>query len=153
LKKGDEAKARACLEKAVEIDGDFAVTWYNLGNLHYFAFEKTNDRSRLKEAAACERKAVAIDPANGPALYVLGVTLFQDGDYAGSALNLEKALSLDPGLNNALYYLGLTWIRKGDAPKACSYFKKFKETKDFGLLSAEEKAVIADIIARCSKRD
>ena len=151
LKKGDEAKARACLEKALTIDGDFAVTWYNLGNLHYFAFEKTKDRARLKQAAECERKAAAIDPANGSALYVLGVTLYQDEDYPGAISSLEKALALDPGLDDAVYYLGLACVRKGDASRACSYFKRFRRTSRFELLSVEEKAVITDIIARCSR--
>jgi arylsulfatase A-like enzyme/Tfp pilus assembly protein PilF len=153
LKKGDEGKARACFEKALDIDGDSSVTWYNLGNLHYFAFEKTKDRSRLKQAAACEQKAVAIDPANGSAFYVLGVILFQDEDYPGAAGNLEKALALDPGLDNALYYLGLASVRKGDIPKACSYFKRFKKTSGFDLLPAKEKGIITDIISRCSRQD
>lgn len=151
LKKGDETKARACLEKALAIDGDLAVTWYNLGNLHYFAFEKTRDRSRLKQAAECERKAAAIDPANGPALYVLGVTLYQDEDYPGAVSNLEKALALDPSLDDALYYLGLAWVRKGDVSMACSYFKRFRKTSRFERLSVEEKTVITDIIAKCSR--
>jgi len=153
LKKGDEASALASFDKALAIDDDFTVTWYNLGNLHYFAYLKTGDRSRLKRAADCERKAAAIDPGNGPAFYVLGVALFQDGDGAGAVLNLEKALALDPGLTSALYYLGLAWMRKGDAAKACPYLKKFRDTPDFAALSAEEKAVIADLLARCSRRD
>jgi arylsulfatase A-like enzyme/Tfp pilus assembly protein PilF len=151
LKKGDEASAKSCFDKALVIDGESAVTWYNLGNLHYFAFERSGDRARLKQAAECEDMAVALDPANASAHYVLGVVRFQDQDDAGALLSLEKALALDPGLSSALYYLGLSWMRKGEPAKACPYLRKYRDTPDFAALTAEEKAAINDLIARCSR--
>jgi len=153
LKKGDEAKARECLERSLRIDADFAVTWYEMGNLHYSTFQRTGDRSRLDQAEASLRKAIALDPGNGPAHYVLGVTLFQKKDYPGAAAGLEKALALDPNLNGALYYLGLVYFQKADPARACSYFKKFRMTPGFDLLSVEEKAMIEGILAKCSGRE
>lgn len=150
-KKGNDAKAQECFEKSLTIDGDFAVSWYNMGNLQYFAFRKSKDRSRLEQAAASFRKAIAFDSAYGSAYHGLGVTLFQQEDYEGAISSFEKALALDPNLNEALYFLGLIYLRKGDGSRVCFYFKKFRRTPAFDLLSSEERAGIEEIIARCVK--
>jgi arylsulfatase A-like enzyme/tetratricopeptide (TPR) repeat protein len=153
LKKGDGAKARGCFEKALAIDGDSSISWYNLGDLDYFLFQSAGDRSRLEPAAGSLRKAAALDPTNGPARYVLGATLYQLGDYPGAIANLEGALALDPGIPEALYYLGLSHLRAGDTPKACARLREYRETAHFGALSAAEKEAVDGLISRFCKRD
>jgi arylsulfatase A-like enzyme/tetratricopeptide (TPR) repeat protein len=153
LKKGDEMKARGCFEKALAIDNDSSISWYNLGNLDYSLFQSTGDRSRLEPAAESLRKASALDPTNGPARYVLGATLYQLGDYPGAVADLEGALALDPGIPEALYYLGLAYLRAGDAPKACARLREYRNTGHFGALSAAEKEAIDGLISRFCKRD
>jgi arylsulfatase A-like enzyme/tetratricopeptide (TPR) repeat protein len=153
LKKGDEMKARGCFEKALAIDNDSSLSWYNLGNLDYFLFQSTGDSSRLEPAAASLRKAVDLDPTNGPARYVLGTTLYQLGDYPAAVANLEGALALDPGIPEALYFLGLAYLRTGDAPKACVRLREYRNTEYFGALSFEEKAAVDGLISRFCKLD
>jgi arylsulfatase A-like enzyme/tetratricopeptide (TPR) repeat protein len=153
LKKGDEKKARSCFEKALAIDNDSSISWYNLGNLDYFLFQSTGDGSRLDPAAGSLRKAVALDPSNGPAHYVLGATLYQLGDYPGAVADLEGALALDPGIPEALYYLGLAYLRAGDVPKACARLREYRETAHFSALSAGEKEAVDGLISRFCKRD
>ena len=153
LKKGDETKARGCFEKALAIDGDSSISWFNLGNLDYFLFQSTGDRSRLEPAAGSLRKAAALDSTNGPARYVLGTTLYQLGDFPGALANLEGALALDPGIPEALYYLGLAYLRAGDVPKACARLREYRETAHFSALSAGEKEAVDGLISRFCKRD
>lgn len=153
LKKGDEPKARGCFERALAIDGDSSISWYNLGNLDYSLFQSTGDRSRLEPAAGSLRKSIALDPTNGPARYVLGATLFQLGDFPGAVANLESALALDPGIPEALYYLGLSHLRAGDAGKACARLREYRGTAHFGALAVEEKEAVDGLISRFCKRD
>jgi len=153
LKKGDETKARGCFKKALAIDGESSISWYNLGNLDYSLFQSTGDRSSLDPAAESLRKAATLDPANGPARYVLGATLYQLGDFPGAVANLEGALALDPAISEALYYLGLVHLRAGDASKACSRLREYRETAHFGALSAAEKEAVDGLISRFCQRD
>ncbi|HUU38190.1 MAG TPA: sulfatase-like hydrolase/transferase [Candidatus Desulfaltia sp.] len=153
LKKGDEPRARECFEKALSIDGDSSISWYNLGNLDYFFFQQTQDRSHLEPAAGSLRKAAALDPTNGPARYVLGLTLYQLGDFPGAVSNLEEALALDPEIHEALYYLGLTHLRNGDVSRACPRLREYRKTPHFGRLSAAEKEAVDEIISRFCKDD
>jgi len=153
LRKGNEPKARECFQKALSIDGDSSISWYNLGNLDYFVFQSTQDRSHLEPAARSLRKAAALDPTNGPARYVLGVTLYQLGDFQGAISNLEGALALDLETPEALYYLGLAHIRHGDIQKACVRLREYKKTSHFDRLSAAEKESVDEIISRFCKND
>lgn len=151
LKKGNAAKARECFDRSLIIDPDNPVTLYNLGNLQYSEFKETGDMSRLVQAEESFRKAVALDPSKGVAFFVLGVVLFHKKSDSEAASCLEKALALDPRLSEAQYYLGLIRLRAGDGPGACAFFRKFKATPSFGRISAEEKRMIEDIIARFSR--
>jgi len=151
LKKGDAAKARGCFEKALAIDDDSSISWYNLGNLDYSLFESTGDRSRLEPAAGSLKKAAALDPTNGPARYVLGATFYQLGDYPAAVSNLEGALAVGPGIPEALYFLGLAHLRAGDALKACARLREYRGTAHFGALSAEEREAVDGLISRFCK--
>jgi arylsulfatase A-like enzyme/Tfp pilus assembly protein PilF len=148
LKKGNAARARECLERSLSIDPDNPVTWYNLGNLQYSEFKETGDPSRLDQAEESFQKAVALGPSKGAAFFVLGVVLFQKKSDSEAASCLDKALALDPGLSEAHYYMGLLRLRAGDGPGACAAFKKFKATPSFNRISAEERRMIEDIIAK-----
>ena len=148
---GDEGRARECFVRSLAIDPGFAVPWCNLGNLHYAAFRRTGDRARLKEAEESYKRALALDPAYAAAYHGSGVVLFREGDLAGAVANLEKALALEPGLHDALYFLGLIHYRQGDIIKACGFFKRYRATPDFALLSPDEQGRINDILARCKK--
>jgi tetratricopeptide (TPR) repeat protein len=153
LKKGDTPRARECFEKALSIDGDSSISWYNLGNLDYFVFQATQDRSHLEPAAESLRKAAALDPTNGPARYVLGLTLYQLGDFPGAVSNLEGALALDPEIYEALYYLGLAHLRSGATSKACARLREYRKTPHFGSLSSAEKEAVDELISRFCKQD
>jgi tetratricopeptide (TPR) repeat protein len=151
LKKGNAAKARECFDRSLTIDPDNPVTWYNLGNLQYAEFKGTGDTSRLDLAEESFRKAVGLDPSKGAAFFVLGVVLFQKKSDSEAASCLDKALALAPALSEAQYYLGLIRLRAGDGPGACVLFKKFKATPSFGRISAEEKQMIEDVVAKFSR--
>ncbi len=150
-KKGDVQKADSCYKKSLSIDEKFAVTYNNLGTLHYFAFRKTGDPDAYRQAVQSYKKAVELDPAYSAAFHGLGVTYFQSGNYAGAILNLEEALKLDSNLDEALYFLGSAHLARGDESKAYLYFMKYKSTPSFSLLSPEDKARIEEKIARCKK--
>jgi arylsulfatase A-like enzyme/Tfp pilus assembly protein PilF len=150
-KKGDLQKAEAGYKKSLSIDPKFAVTYNNLGTLHYFIFRKANDPEAYKMAVESYLKAVELDPAYSAAFHGLGVTYYQAGEYEEAIANLEKALELDPGLDEAIYFLGLSHMQKKDDSKAYEYFKKYKTTPSYNLLSPAERAKLEDLMARCKK--
>ncbi len=153
LKKGDATRARESFERALAIDGDSSLSWYNLGNLDYFLFQATGDRGRLEAASAGLRKAVALDPSNGPAHYVLGVTLYQLEDFPAAVASLESALAVDPGIGEALYYLGLAHLRADDPAGACARLRAYRGTAHFAALPAEEKEAVDGLVARFCRGD
>jgi arylsulfatase A-like enzyme/Tfp pilus assembly protein PilF len=148
LKKGDGTKARESFERALAIDGDSSLSWYNLGNLDYFLFQATGDRGRLGPAADSLRKSVALDPSNGPAHYVLGATLYQTEEFPAAVASLERALAVDPTISEAVYYLGLAHLRAGDQARACVRLREYRGTAHFGALPAEEREAVDGLIAR-----
>ena len=56
--KGDNDKANACYQKAIEIKPDYAAAWYNMGVA--YGYKGDNDK-----ANACYQKAIEINAKVG----------------------------------------------------------------------------------------
>jgi Flp pilus assembly protein TadD len=104
----DEAKS--WLRKALEINPENYRAWYQTGSLEA--------RSDPSAALSAYQRAIAIQPNFSPGQRDLGMSLFQQKDYAGAASHLEKALSL--GLDDARLhnFLGICYSQTGQLLKA-----------------------------------
>ena len=107
-------EARDCLERAVEIDPDYAEGWAWLAYLYADEYhhrrnerpESYDSRDRALEAA---ERAVSLDPANQVSHGALAMTYLLRGDHERGRVAADRAIELNP--NNAVW-LGLlgAWL-------------------------------------------
>jgi len=148
-KKGDVPQALASFERSLAIDAEFAVTYHNLGIIHFDIFQKTQRSESLDLALASFQKATVLDPAYSPAFHSLGVAYFQAGDFARAIASLERALALDPGLDEAHFFLGSAHLRLGHKSRAYEHLTQYKASPTFRLLSPAAKKKLEDLISAC----
>lgn len=105
-------KARACLERAVEIDPDYSLGWSRLAFSYIeskkYAIDTPPDWAELSRAAA--DRAIEIDPDNPDAYYALAILSQITGEDRSVFRNFaEKAVELNPNDAFVLADLG-TWM-------------------------------------------
>jgi adenylate cyclase len=103
------------LERAVELDPDYASAWSWLGWLliHEVRFFWTDQPTDLMaRVAECAHKALALDENLAEAHMLLGLVHLLDGDYAQAVAAAERGVALGP--NNAdvaaLLAYNLNWV-------------------------------------------
>jgi tetratricopeptide (TPR) repeat protein/tRNA A-37 threonylcarbamoyl transferase component Bud32 len=147
--------ARIAFEKAVELDPDFAMAYYNLAyaNLNLENIEardaaikrakalslKTTEKERLR-IEACYADVVEHDPEQNYHIlrqmaekYPKEKEIFdglgfyyQNGGASDKAIvEFNKALELDPNYGDVHNQLGYVYLDMGDFPKAVEHFKKY----------------------------
>lgn len=146
-KKGDIPKALTSFEKALAIDAGFAVTYHNLGTVHFDVYNKTRRPESFASARACFEKATTLDPAYGPAFHSLGVAYARAGEFARAVESLDRALALDPGLDEAHLFLGSAHLELGHRAEAYEHLTKYRSTPAFRLLPPAAKKKLEDLIA------
>ena len=110
---------RACLERAVELDPDYADAWAVLANIyaqeHRFGYnprpELYDSRERSFSAAY---RAVEIEPRNPTAQLMLANALFDRRNLAGFRAAGERAITLNPNDPDLLAHYGMRLTFIGD---------------------------------------
>ena len=88
------ARARAYADKALAIDPNYGEAYAVLGML---ATESDSMSSKQMQHGLTElRRAIALDPASGPAHEWYGIALFEHGEFAQAYAELRLAADLDP---------------------------------------------------------
>jgi adenylate cyclase len=113
----EHAKVRACLERAVELDPEYAEAWAVLANVYAqerrFGF---NPRRELydpyERSLTAAYRAAEIEPRNPTAQLMLANALFDRHNLAGFRAAGERAITLDPNDPDLLAHYGtrLTFI-------------------------------------------
>jgi adenylate cyclase len=121
FEQSEHAKVRACLERVVELDPDYADAWAVLANIyaqeHRFGF---NPRPELydsyERSLTAAYRAVDIEPRNPTAQLMLANALFDRHNLAGFRAAGERAISLNPNDPDVLAHYGmrLTYIGEWD---------------------------------------
>ncbi len=84
---------------------------------------------RLDDAAACYRRALAIDPRHVDACVGLGFVLSEQKQYGEAEQYLRTALSIDPGIADVHYILGTMANNQNDRAGAIDHFARALEIK------------------------
>ena len=112
------------VERAVDLDPNFAAAWVLASNLHtvaqYYDQERAREHVALGEQAA--RRAIDLDPVLGHAHAALGFALSSKGDWVGSEEAYRKALGFNVPLADMPDY-GVLQLVVGDFARARAIFQ------------------------------
>jgi tetratricopeptide (TPR) repeat protein len=86
--------------------------------------ERLRRRQHWRDAAACYRRALELDPGHAPALVNLATCLEQDGHRAAAEELYARAAAVDPGLAEAPLNQGIARAVAGDRPGARDALKR-----------------------------
>ncbi len=107
-----------CFQRAITLDANYALSYYNLGFVLYFGKNLTDAAIQVFELAITRNKKLA------PAYYALGHALLHGkGALEGAEKKLLKAVQIDPSLARAHNTLGLLEIKRENWKKAIEYFQ------------------------------
>ena len=116
------AEVRDCLERAVELDPDYADAWAKLAfvTTDEYAWGFNPRPDPMKRAMEAARKAVALDPTSQTTRWHMARTHYWNGDREAFFLEAEKALALNPNNSFVLaaagaYYAIATEYERGAA--------------------------------------
>jgi len=116
VKLADEARLAARLDDAISLYGKalnikpkWPNGWWYVGAIFY-------EKDLYPQASDAFQNLVALEPQRGPAWAMLGLCLFQTGDYERAATSLQRGKSLGVNGNSelagvVLYHIGLLYIR------------------------------------------
>ena len=104
--------------KAIEINPDFAMSYFNLGNI-------LNETGHVQEAEISMRKAIQINPDLAAEAYsILGNILNNLSKSEEAEIFARKALKMEPNCENAHVTLGTILQSKGKLKEAETIFSK-----------------------------
>jgi adenylate cyclase len=126
---GEHATVRACLERAVELDPDYADAWAVLANVYAQEYRfGNNPRPELYDARerslATARRAVEIEPLNPTAQLMLANALFDQHNLAGFKAAGEQAIALNPNDPEPLAHYGVRLVTSGEWERGLALLTK-----------------------------
>ncbi|WP_027132881.1 hypothetical protein [Geminicoccus roseus] len=115
----EHAEVRGCLERAVELEPDYADAWAVLANIYAQEYrQEINPRPELYDARerslAAARRGVEIEPRSPVAQLMLSNALFDRDDIAGFRMAGERALTLNPNDPDVLAHFGTRLVYMGE---------------------------------------
>lgn len=109
------AEAVRYLEKAIELDPDYALAYSSLGQLHCFRFIATTDRQDLETAIESLNRAVELDPELGDPHGWLTYAYSRERLYEAAIASGRRAVELEPDNPQSHYFLAVAlWLRGMD---------------------------------------
>ncbi|MEP1421665.1 MAG: hypothetical protein ABJK59_07840 [Erythrobacter sp.] len=123
---GAIVKSVDLLERALEIDPDFAECWMELADAHINVAAFTPSLERVKnsaDAARCAQRAIDLDPNQGHAYSVLGVHEWTSFNPSKALDYSLEAYARDPGSSDVASRLGACLLYLGKAREALPYIE------------------------------
>jgi adenylate cyclase len=118
--------ARGCLERAIELDPDYAEAWAMLAYLYREEFHHGfNQRPQaLDRALETAQRAVRLDSTNQNAHIALAMTHFSRRELDPFFVEAERALALNPNNGRALATIGRLTAAAGDWDRGVALSRK-----------------------------
>ncbi|MCP4329070.1 MAG: tetratricopeptide repeat protein [Alphaproteobacteria bacterium] len=116
----DNARARDLLERAVELDPDFAVAWSLLGWSHYndVRFGWTKEADVLETADVFAKRSLSLDDAQPDAHAVVGLIALIRRQFEEALSYGERAVELGPNIADCYTTLAMTLVYCGRPEEA-----------------------------------
>jgi TolB-like protein/Tfp pilus assembly protein PilF len=143
----EQPRARKLIERALELDPNYATAWAMRGWLHFTEADVgggLGDRQTFERAQAaafeCGRRALEIDPDCADAMGMLALTHLNAGEHEKAIEMSEKAIALAPNNAELLGGVASAVMRKSGQPeRGAELVKKAMRLSPFyrpGLLRA-----------------
>jgi len=114
---GENNKALADINKAIQLDTLNANIWVTLSDI-YFEMERFVDSREIL------LKAINLEPDNTSALLKLARLYFIYKEYKTAMGYINKALEIDPNLEDAYFIKGMAYAEGGDTNRAVFNYQK-----------------------------
>jgi tetratricopeptide (TPR) repeat protein len=126
ISREDNAAARKWVEKAIELDVNFAGAWALLGFTHYQEAVSGWGNSPLqsiKRAEECAQKALSINDSTAKAQGLMGVIRRFEGKYDEAVKYGEKAVAVNPNDPTIMFMLATTYHYSGRFDESIALIK------------------------------
>ena len=141
--------AVSCLKRAIEIDPGCFEAWYHLGRIHMDDYlENMCFIGKLRKAAACFRRAIAIDGTDEDALFDLGLLCLLDGLSAETSRCFSTGERLHPDSPRFPLLAAVSLLESDRFEDAAARFEKA-----LSLMDEDERREYEDIRALLSDSD
>ena len=110
-------KAISFYLRYIELDPDYAIAYYNLGNAYY-------DQGNHTKAIESYKKAIELNPDDAQAYYNLGYAYREQGNNAKAIESYKKAIELNPDDASAYDNMGIVYSEQGKPELQLSNYKK-----------------------------
>jgi TolB-like protein/class 3 adenylate cyclase/cytochrome c-type biogenesis protein CcmH/NrfG len=130
MTKGDHAKARVLLEKAVAVDPEYVSAWARLGHLHYtaarfagYGWSDSREES-VRRTEELARKALAMDPSHPEANAVMGHAHLLRREHDEAVTWFRKAADFGPNDADVQAYLAIVLRWTGEPGESIQLFQQ-----------------------------
>lgn len=125
--KGDVAKSKQLILKAMELDPDFAGCWSVLGWIHFvearFGWSESRSES-IKQGIQAANKTIELDDKNGIGYILMANYSLMNGQFDKALAECEKAVQIEPNSAMAHVHLGRVLRFVGRPEEAITIHKK-----------------------------
>lgn len=129
---GQPQEAQRLAHEAVRLAPSSGAAWFVLGTV----LKTDSDPGKRREAESAFGRAEALDPAPARARHELGSLLFQRGEYAAAAAELERAIQSQP-LNKPSYpLLAQCYGRLGRPQDSARALREYHRLEEMNLDTA-----------------
>jgi len=108
---------RDCLKRAVELDPNYSMAWFNLAQIYLDEFRYDYNPlpgAPLDRALEAAQRAAAVDPASAPAHLVVATAYFFRREFERFIAEAERAIELNPNDTEVIAELGIWMGYAGD---------------------------------------
>ncbi|MGI5059148.1 tetratricopeptide repeat protein [Treponema pectinovorum] len=161
--KGDFKEAIACFQKALSIERNNYLLWFNLGVTYRDAGDLIRAKEALEKAYEIEEyddevieslamlnynlgfteealelceEGILKNEANARLWNTFGVILFNNKNYTRACFSFEKAITINPYYYDALYNLRDTYEELGNTTGYAQCVEQMKSIKTDGMIDA-----------------
>lgn len=123
VERGDVESGQRMFEKAIELDGDYALAWAGAADCHSWRCMWYEDSPLSQQKAdECSLKALQLAPDLAEAHASRSYALTANGKYDEAEDEFKAAVALDPQLYLAYYYVGRARFAQGRFREAADAF-------------------------------
>jgi TolB-like protein/DNA-binding winged helix-turn-helix (wHTH) protein/Flp pilus assembly protein TadD len=146
----ENKKAIPHLERAIQLDPNFAAAYAALGEAWSLPWGRRANREAAAKGLEYSQKAVRLDPTSSEAYASLGHSLMQSHRWNEGEVALRRAIDLDPNNPYAGQYLAVLLVQKGRVDESLQVSRQLATANP---VSADFQRTYANMLYRAHQYD